>query len=1460
MMSAASPLEDKTRNLEMIHQQQQLHQQHIIEDVMKIKIKSPSASPVKRESAPSPTNNMTSMLSPPPPPPIPIAQRLLCAETLKNELFHSHYSSPASPSGSSPSMPKSSPVKVEYPPLSPVAATEIKLEPSRIPTPPPSASPVAVKIEHEVKEEVDASASTMDPLPLIKKEEEIKQQSPESPIKEQPPRSCTPNHLAEEIKEEPNLCESLPASPVKSCTSLVPGQVSSSNSTNGSPIASHHQHGSSGGGSSSKKKSVSSKDGATTNATPTVKEEKKPSRKLTREERKMEAIVKAFEKMEQSQQRKQELKVQRKEGKRRSVSSSTPDEGTPCSSAKKRSLSSSQQKRRKKKSKSLGQHFGSPNQSRKKKVSKSSSSSKKASRSLCSDRPYESKAAELLLTFSQSQSAEQSQSSYFGDDVKPIAGEGTELLNNNNNNNTASVSNLPLLSSMCMLVEAAVGPLEQGTPSMTPSEQDFKFPQKAKTKKSMSREWLSGQVVDNSTTVPFRRITPDQDSGYMSEDKSHDYRPSVSTPLGVDVGDHNICKKVEEFIAQNSPQPDEMGSNSATAISSASTVNTPVEPSQTQQQSNVSESAAVKKRWLRQAISEETDELTQASSSPPPPNGFTTPLKKRRVICPSEETTPQINQQQSQQPILSAQKIDFANNQPQHHQQQQPLTNYSDRSMYWSNAVPSSYTDEKHAMDLSRTALPVVTPLVVQQQQPRIAPYKIVPIAQALTPLHFTDPDPLPLPPVVAPPPAPALVPAPVMVHHQHHQQLQQQHQESLDFTPRQPVAMPSYEALPPPASAVAAMVPASLLPPVVEPVMQPQPQPQPQQQHVRIDVSYPNSAADQQPPIRAIPRSKGSQKYIGSPAKFEPPASPASSVPETPEKNSHPGSGGSSGVNSDEEVEPPQEAIHADVPESVAHVEEMGVDQEEPVAEESVTEDSAIVPESEPELKEDNEVVHEEVIMTGEAVVDQMEVSSTEETVAEVMVEEPVPVQCEEPVLLKPAEVVNGRDKSSHKVPAVQVEEREKNELEDLQKVIASFHSENIMNLISRNKKAKKGCRDGKESKKQSKAKQIAVEKDEFSILPLAAVCTVQADLVEPLIPEPVKAPVEIATPEPEPDPVPQPVPPPVVTTEEPAVSILGRSYSSWTTTTETYREPSTEIRSSLSTLRPDIPPINFNSPSTYQSNAARNLLSSLSVGSEPLSSLCSFRSSSTFLDYPKTTPPPSTTTTISNTPGATNATGSSIYQYRPSTEISTLLEKGFSSTRPSSFTTLGTERVSSGTATGTNSSSSNSCTIATERSVTSSFLSLASPKVTENLSTLGSTSSAYPKIFTKTASSDPRLNPALTTPEPVAPITPKRKLSINEYRQRKMQSCSSSSTTTTPSTGTGCATSEPSSVTSSNSNSPGSSNVSSSLGSNDVSSSISKELSLELELELGGKEEISESVGTTTEPTSSTEEAVQS
>ncbi|XP_019536172.3 uncharacterized protein LOC109407558 isoform X1 [Aedes albopictus] len=1443
------------------HLIQQQHQ--IMEDIIKIKIKSPKASPMKHEYSPIPSSTITpaattSMLSPPPPPPIPVAQRPRCAETLKQELFQSHYQPPVRPQSPAPPV-ISSPVKVEYPP----PPIEVKQEPQLHVYEPPHRPLVIdekppipleeIKTEPEVKPEPvpEPEIKLEEPKPLpVKIEAEPPIEVSESAVKEEPAIAVSPAHDmdSKDGLDTASLCDSVGSSPVKSTQPLHHTSGSNpGNSAHSSPHSTSSQH---HGGSSSKKKNNPFKE------TEKEKKEKPPSRKLTREERKMEAIVKAFEKMEQSQQRKQELKEQRKEGKRRSVSSSTPDESAPSggsSSTKKKSLSS--QKRKKKKSKSLSQHFGSPNQSRKKKVSKSSKKSKNG-RVLALDpetpsRPYESKAAELLLTFSQQpgEPAQPTQSTFFGDDVKPLA----DVASSNDNNNvetvpSASSSNLPLLSSACMLIEAAVGPLEQVSSGST-VEQDFKFPQKAKTKKSMSREWLSGQAVD-----AYRRNTPDQDSGYMSEEKSHEYRrvpfeeSSLTTPLGVDVSEPNICivaKKVEEFIAQNSPQAEPEVTTAYKWDDKVSIGSTAVNNSQEQTHTptsggNVSESAAAKKRWLRQAISEETDELlTQASSSPPPPNGFTTPLKKRRVIRQSDEVIQTQSQQQQQPALISAQKIDFVDSlAPQHQpqQQQQPIVinsqqKFQEGGLQWPNSGPPplSYpfgiAEDKQAMDLSRTAVPPVR---------RIQPYKIVPIAQALTPLHFADPGPLPTPSAV-PVPIPQVVQA-------HHHLIPMEAQETVRTTslPPPPLAaqqhqaISKYEKLPsPPPSAVAAMVPASLLPPEVTFVVPPAEQPQ-QQPQARIDVSYPSSA-----PVPGITRSKGSQKYIGSPAKFQPPSpseSLSSSVAETPEKNSvassnSSGSLGSSDVDDeahDEQTAKPEMEVSASTEEVECSQVEMAVAAEQESV--TATESSTTITSSgssEPSLQQDSSFVQEEQVIMSEIVheeheVDQMDQSDTvmntteESSVSQVEEEQTTqhsPERMEvdnEDRSVKPVvnvQTMNGRDKS---VPAAPAEDSDKSELEDLQKVIASFHSENIMNLISRNKKSKKVVSRENSSdekprlpKKTGKSRSSASSKEGSVTPPAPPSPPPEEPPVSDFVVEPAVADATLEAPiVSEPEPVPAPVPPPVE--EPPSFSTLGRSYShpSWYSTTDSFRE-TPEVRS-YSTLRPDIPQINYNSPSTYQSKAARELLSSLSAGSEPLSSFTSYRTStSSFLDYPKSSLGGSTATT-------NNTTSSSTFQYKSSSEISSLLDKGFSSTRPSSFSTLGPDR-------------------STER-VGSSFL-LSSTKVTDNLSTLGSAGSPYPKIFTKTAGSDPRLNPALTAPEPPASVTPKRKLSINEYRQRKMQSTTTpSSSSSSAATSTSTTTPELGGSNSSSSDSGGSNQITSSLGSNDVSSSICKELELEL------------------------------
>lgn len=70
----------------------------------------------------------------------------------------------------------------------------------------------------------------------------------------------------------------------------------------------------------------------------------------------------------------------------------------------------------------------------------------------------------------------------------------------------------------------------------------------------------------------------------------------------------------------------------------------------------------------------------------------------------------------------------------------------------------------------------------------------------------------------------------------------------------------------------------------------------------------------------------------------------------------------------------------------------------------------------------------------------------------------------------------------------------------------------------------------------------------------------------------------------------------------------------------------------------------------------------------------------------------------------------------------------------------------------------------------LTKSYSTLSDQIPPNNASTV--TSLSNPKVLTRTQSCDPRLNPQ----KELQPITPKRKLSINEYRKRKQLSLSKS------------------------------------------------------------------------------------
>lgn len=212
-------------------------------------------------------------------------------------------------------------------------------------------------------------------------------------------------------------------------------------------------------------------------------------------------------------------------------------------------------------------------------------------------------------------------------------------------------SNALSLISACLLIEAAVAPFDPSQQS--PLQQEFKIPPKTKTKKTIMNEWLH-QTVGNTDAVS----TPPTMQLQQNFDK-HPVQLASSTPLSgqslvayaqTDIiqpeAPQNLsiaAQRIEEFInissGHSSPLLHESKwpimqtpanllhaveyTNSTTAIAVPPAAPTP--PMQC--------GSSVKKRWLRQAISEEcSDELGGiAGGAGSPPNGYMTPLKKRRM-------------------------------------------------------------------------------------------------------------------------------------------------------------------------------------------------------------------------------------------------------------------------------------------------------------------------------------------------------------------------------------------------------------------------------------------------------------------------------------------------------------------------------------------------------------------------------------------------------------------------------------------------------------------------------------------------------------------------------------------------------------------------------------------------------------------------------------------------------------
>ncbi|XP_037815504.1 serine-rich adhesin for platelets isoform X2 [Lucilia sericata] len=285
------------------------------------------------------------------------------------------------------------------------------------------------------------------------------------------------------------------------------------------------------------------------------------------------------------------------------------------------------------------------------------------------------------------------------------------------------------VSSACLLIEAAVGPLETNLDGQHAEmhNSEFKYPLQAKTKKHLMNNWLhqaeenmpadnNGTLTEPTPQLPQAPMTSVTCSGLPSVSASgldsllqaamSDLKQSqdeTEQPQNLSIA----AQKVEEFIQQTEA--------SAGSVSTPTTVKHSYEYDQQRQYANMpipavdltlktpltigpmpnppptsevsttnrnfhlplqvstcSNNSSVKKRWLRQAISEETHEEFQNSFSMTPSptiavvnnnfvqnqtqqqpqqpatastsassvtNGFTTPLKKRRLLLTGKDET-----------------------------------------------------------------------------------------------------------------------------------------------------------------------------------------------------------------------------------------------------------------------------------------------------------------------------------------------------------------------------------------------------------------------------------------------------------------------------------------------------------------------------------------------------------------------------------------------------------------------------------------------------------------------------------------------------------------------------------------------------------------------------------------------------------------------------------------------------
>ncbi|XP_047020103.1 uncharacterized protein LOC124630307 isoform X2 [Helicoverpa zea] len=477
-------------------------------------------------------------------------------------------------------------IKHEYPPLSPVKSSAVMALNFDEPPKPEPVEDIKPEIDLIAKEEMKPEdldePDYCKEEPIEEKFEEIKHEIP-LPVVEEPKPFIAPKVEEKEAKEiikpekEPVYSDEEKPEKVEEKKPKEEPKIEEDRPVTREFMAKSACHDRSSRSSRTACVNQDSLDDKTDDSQDKIQtnNKEKEKRKMTREERKMEAIMKAFERMEKAEQRKQEVKERqkRRESDPHPNANDKDDEEEVHNTTKKR-------KKRKGRARTTSQ------------------SNRRRLNSADSDMVTSGdEAPPTPLTPPRAPPPRR-------DSVVPPPVEHNERAN--------EVPHEELgLSSACLLVEAAVGSVESA----------FKLP---KTKKTMATEWIgrSPERTPSPYRSPYR-------PALVSAPSLENLVRVASTIIGDLSGGHDLDHEEESRLSpprtpgrdRNKPPKKAKRITRSTPPTEVAEVVTPI----------IAQHSA-KKRWLRQAISEESDSPVADVFVPEsPPNEMVTPLKKRRL-------------------------------------------------------------------------------------------------------------------------------------------------------------------------------------------------------------------------------------------------------------------------------------------------------------------------------------------------------------------------------------------------------------------------------------------------------------------------------------------------------------------------------------------------------------------------------------------------------------------------------------------------------------------------------------------------------------------------------------------------------------------------------------------------------------------------------------------------------------